>query len=704
MIIFIKHKQRGLPLEIEATATLEDLHRRVQELCHEEGPLVYAGKVLPPSPESLESRGIREEATIHLMEQPKWTIYVTFQEDRRAVTVPNSVTIRDLKREVRNVFSEEASFARSLPALKTPCGKELNNALKLTACLKDKGEVNAEAVKEMEIAPLKDDTMDADRQADLLASFVSGASSSFVEVVFCFDTTGSMASCIAQVTSKLNETINRLLTDIPNIRIGVIAHGDYCDQESTYVIKHCDLTNDLKVLSEFMATAGSSGGGDFPECYELALRTASEEISWTEGYSKALVVIGDAVPHPPSFTTEAINWFDELDHLAAKEVKVYGVRALDQRVSIPFYEEMAERTGAISIQFSSFHLIVDMFLAICYRESSADQLQKFEEEMKNEGKMNKEMESIFESLAKPNCEIPKEKSEKKKKKNAKEEKEEKEEKIVLKSNECWYDLRNDANYKPSFEFNKKTGKWVNLNYSPSYTTVAPARSYTPTATVIPGSFSHCGSTRAPPTRSSPTAAMKMVVVGDGAVGKTSMLIRTTSGMFPSEYVPSVFDNYTQTITVDGKSIDVGLWDTAGQEDYDRLRPLSYPQTDIFLVCFSVVSPASFQNLDRWFAEINHHCPGTPAMIVGTKTDLRDDARIMERLEERHQAPITALQGKEAAKKYNAKYMECSSLTGDNIELLLQDAARHVNSPLMTRKKKQRRGLFRRLSSLSLFGK
>lgn len=176
-----------------------------------------------------------------------------------------------------------------------------------------------------------------------------------------------------------------------------------------------------------------------------------------------------------------------------------------------------------------------------------------------------------------------------------------------------------------------------------------------------------------------------------------------------EYIPTVFDNYSANVMVDGKPINLGLWDTAGQEDYDRLRPLSYPQTDVFLICFSVVSPPSFENVrtkvrflfyssptgktgaakdrkagarrqsrrascfffsslnsaavahpltpsfssSQWYPEICHHAPNIPIILVGTKLDLREDRDTIDKLRERRMSPIAYQQAAAMAREIGA---------------------------------------------------
>src|SRR5271154_957706 len=126
----------------------------------------------------------------------------------------------------------------------------------------------------------------------------------------------------------------------------------------------------------------------------------------------------------------------------------------------------------------------------------------------------------------------------------------------------------------------------------------------------------------------------------------------------------VFDNYAVTVIIGDEPYTLGLFDTAGQEDYDRLRPLSYPQTDVFLVCFSVTSPASFENVrEKWFPEVHHHCPGVPCLIVGTQTDLREDPSVREKLAKQKMTPVRKEDGERMAKELGAvKYVECSALT------------------------------------------
>ena len=177
--------------------------------------------------------------------------------------------------------------------------------------------------------------------------------------------------------------------------------------------------------------------------------------------------------------------------------------------------------------------------------------------------------------------------------------------------------------------------------------------------------------------------IKCVVVGDGAVGKTCLLISYTTNAFPGEYIPTVFDNYSANVMVDGKPVNLGLWDTAGQEDYDRLRPLSYPQTDVFLVAFSIISPHSFDNVkSKWWPEIQHHAPGVPIILVGTKADLRNDQATINQLQSKGLRVISLAEANQRVTEIGAvKYMECSALTQEGLKLVFDEAIRAaLNKP------------------------
>lgn len=174
----------------------------------------------------------------------------------------------------------------------------------------------------------------------------------------------------------------------------------------------------------------------------------------------------------------------------------------------------------------------------------------------------------------------------------------------------------------------------------------------------------------------PTFSKKIVVVGDGGCGKTCLLISYSQGYFPEKYVPTVFENYITypTHSPTGKIVELALWDTAGQEEYDRLRPLSYPETDLIFVCFAIDCPNSLENvMDKWYPEVLHFCPYTPLVLVGLKSDLRFEKTCIDMLKTQGLTPVTTEQGLAVARKMKAQYMECSSKEMKGVEEIFENA-------------------------------
>jgi len=166
--------------------------------------------------------------------------------------------------------------------------------------------------------------------------------------------------------------------------------------------------------------------------------------------------------------------------------------------------------------------------------------------------------------------------------------------------------------------------------------------------------------------------IKLVVVGDGAVGKTSLLISFATDKFPTDYVPTVFENYTAQMKLKEDTILLHLWDTAGQEDYDRLRPLSYPGADLILLCFSTSYKPSLESIKvKWYPEVRHHIPKVPFFLVGTKLDLKE---ALEKDPNPEYETVKTEEGQALANELKAlKYIEISAKTRQNLDHLFQEA-------------------------------
>lgn len=161
--------------------------------------------------------------------------------------------------------------------------------------------------------------------------------------------------------------------------------------------------------------------------------------------------------------------------------------------------------------------------------------------------------------------------------------------------------------------------------------------------------------------------VKCVLVGDSAVGKTALLVRFTSETFPDSYRPTVFDNTGVEVYMDGVQISLGLWDTAGSDNFRQIRPRSYHQADVVLVCYSVANPHSLASVQhKWIAEIRENLPRAPVLLVATQTDLREVRGNC----------ISAAEGRQVAQEINAKgYLECSSLNNRGVQQVFEYAVR-----------------------------
>ena len=185
------------------------------------------------------------------------------------------------------------------------------------------------------------------------------SSNGMLDMVIAFDTTGSMYSYIKAVKKHVKEMIPKLFKQNPNLRIGVVAFGDYCDMPSkdtfgkAYQI--CELTDNENKLIEFITKAQNTSGGDGDEFYELVIKKIVEETNWRENSTKAVLFIADAEPHRVGYSysdrvvNNQIDWREEAKKAAEKGIK-FDTLTINKT---EWYKELSEITNGISAPFST---------------------------------------------------------------------------------------------------------------------------------------------------------------------------------------------------------------------------------------------------------------------------------------------------------------------------------------------------------------
>jgi len=221
-----------------------------------------------------------------------------------------------------------------------------------------------------------------------------------IDIVIGFDTTGSMSPVISETRRKIKEVTTRLFTDIPDLRLGIVAFGDYCDMPKDYF--QLNLTNNKNDIIEFINKNHQTGGGDGDEYYELVIKKVREEFNWNKDAKKIFILIGDAEPHKVGYKynniTYNIDWKEEATLSIEQGITIYGIQALGYKSSKYFYEEISRKTNGTKLDLAQFQHINQYLQAIIYKNTSEDLLDNYENEVKKEYAGNKLLSNMFNKL------------------------------------------------------------------------------------------------------------------------------------------------------------------------------------------------------------------------------------------------------------------------------------------------------------------
>ncbi|UJR37771.1 hypothetical protein I4U23_030463 [Adineta vaga] len=200
----------------------------------------------------------------------------------------------------------------------------------------------------------------------------------------------------------------------------------------------------------------------------------------------------------------------------------------------------------------------------------------------------------------------------------------------------------------------------------SSTTISSSPSSTSSIPLVPSSSLHNHHTG---------GHITCVIIGDCGVGKSSLVVSYTTNDFPTQYVPTAFDNYSVDVSVGTRLVHFDICDTGGKEQFSPLHGLCIPYSDVILLCFSVVNPSSFQNaITYWLSRARRSNSKIPIILVGTQMDLRSDLQTLLTLDQQKLKPVTEKEARARAQQMHAcSYIECSSLTEKNLKTVFDTA-------------------------------
>lgn len=223
-----------------------------------------------------------------------------------------------------------------------------------------------------------------------------------IDLLVSFDTTGSMYPVLSQVRRDVEQFVSNMFSEFSDLRLGIIAHGDYCDKDNPYTIRFMDFTRDEDRLCKFVRETDKTYGGDADECYELVLNVAHTQASWRSDADRIMIMIGDASPHSVEYrdNKDNLDWKAEADRLAMNGIKVFAVHALAgwRSSSKYFYKTVAEKTLGVYLTLDQFSEIVDLIKAAVCQQSSEEKLNEFVTIIKDNGRMTHSMNKNIKRL------------------------------------------------------------------------------------------------------------------------------------------------------------------------------------------------------------------------------------------------------------------------------------------------------------------